>query len=128
MRVPAPVIGFVVLAGLVAAPAIARRLTKVPVATPVGAPVSCLMLSEIRETAVRSDTIIDFRTNGKKWYRNTLPHACPSLGFEESFGYATSMSQLCNVDVITVLRSGAMTQGPSCGLGQFQPVELSKMH
>jgi hypothetical protein len=63
--------------------------------------------------------------SGKRWYRNTLPQSCPSLGFEERFGYATSLSELCSVDIITVLYATPVSRGASCGLGKFQPVELS---
>lgn len=98
----------------------------VPAATPVGQPVSCVPLTAIRESRVRDDWTIDFQV-GSKWYRNTLPNRCSGLGFERSFSYATSLSQLCNTDIITVLATGA-GGGPrgSCGLGAFQPVELAK--
>jgi len=100
-----------------------------PAAKVVGEPVNCLPLQSIRESRVRDDWTIDFRTNNNRWYRNTLPNRCNSLGFERAFSYATSISRLCNVDIITVI---ANTGGPgpinrgSCGLGQFTPVELAK--
>lgn len=107
-----------------AAPAADRRAP--PAATPTGKPVSCISLSAIRETRVRDDRTIDFVMRGRGIYRNVLPYACPSLGFEERFGYATSLSQLCSTDIITVLRTPPITAGASCGLGQFQPVTLAK--
>nr|WP_255504805.1 hypothetical protein [Novosphingobium sp. EMRT-2] len=99
----------------------------VPAATPTGPAVSCIPLVGIRESQVRDDWTIDFRTAGNKWYRNTLPYRCSSLGFERAFSYATSLSQLCNTDIITVIATGG-GGGPrgSCGLGSFQPVELTK--
>ena len=98
-----------------------------PEATPTGPAVNCLQLQQIRETRVRSDSVIDFFTPGGKVYRNTLPNSCPSLGFEEKFAYETSLSQLCNVDIITVLYSSPdLQRGASCGLGKFQPVQLAK--
>ncbi len=101
----------------------------VPAARVVGEPVNCIPLQSIRESRVRDDWTIDFRTNGGRWYRNTLPNRCNSLGFERSFSYATSLTQLCNVDIITVIANtgggGPMNRG-SCGLGQFTPVELAK--
>jgi hypothetical protein len=100
----------------------------IPAATPDGAAVNCLQTTRIRETRVRSDSVIDFYTLGGKVYRNTLPNSCPSLGFEEKFAYSTSTSELCNVDIITVLQSGGpgLMRGASCGLGKFQPVQLAK--
>ena len=88
-----------------------------------GKPVSCVQLRSIRETRVRDDSTIDFYMNGGKVYRNRLPHSCPQLGFEEKFLYKTSLSQLCNVDIITVLTNGpGLSRGASCGLGEFQPI------
>jgi hypothetical protein len=89
---------------------------------PSGPPVSCIQTSNIRETRVRDDSTIDFYMNGGKVYRNKLPNSCPQLGFEERFGYETSIGQLCNVDIIHVLYSGPPMRGASCGLGQFQPI------
>lgn len=107
--------------------AVLAKRHHVPEARETGAPVRCISLTQIRESRVRSDKVIDFRTSGKKWYRNTLPNSCPSLGFEERFAYKTSLSQLCSVDTITVLRgTSGLERGPSCGLGTFQPVELVK--
>jgi len=99
----------------------------VPAAALAGAPVSCIPLAQIQESRVRDDWTIDFRVSGTKWYRNTLPNRCNGLGFEKAFSYQTSLSQLCNVDIITVIETGG-GGGPraSCGLGQFQPVTLAK--
>ena len=76
-----------------------------PAATPTGEPVDCVQLSQIRETHVRSDQVIDFEMSGKRMYRNTLDSACPMLGFEERFAYSVSGGQLCSSDTITVLQS-----------------------
>ncbi len=100
----------------------------VPAATPTGKAVSCIPITSIRESRVRDDWTIDFRTGGDTWYRNTLPYRCSNLGFERAFSYSTSLSQLCSVDIITVFRNGGGPTGPlgSCGLGMFQPVKLAK--
>jgi hypothetical protein len=110
-----------------AAPSVARDRNQVPEATPTGPAKSCIPLSSLRESHVRDDRTIDFMTSGRTVYRNTLPSACPSLVFEQRFSYATSLSQLCSVDTITVLESGGpgLTRGATCGLGQFQPVTLT---
>lgn len=101
----------------------------IPKAKVTGEAVSCLPIQSLRESVVRDDWTIDFRTGANKWYRNTLPRRCNGLGFERAFAYGTSQTQLCNVDIITVIQSsggpGPMTRG-SCGLGDFTPVELQK--
>ena len=72
---------------------------------------------------MRSDRVIDFVTSGGRVFRNTLPQACPGLGFERRFAYGTSLTQLCSVDIITVLYAAPLQRGASCGLGPFQPVD-----
>lgn len=94
----------------------------------VGEPIDCINPRLIRSTHVRDDQTIDFEMSGNTIYRNTLPYKCSSLGFEERFAYKLSTSQLCSVDIITVLQSfgGGLSQGPSCGLGKFQKMEKPK--
>jgi len=94
----------------------------------IGDPIDCIMPHMLRSTHVRDDKTIDFEMNNGTIYRNTLPYSCPSLGFEERFAYKLSTSQLCSVDIITVLQSfgGGLSQGASCGLGKFQKMEKVK--
>lgn len=98
----------------------------IPETKSLGKPVDCIPITQIQESRVRSDSIIDFRVGSKKWYRNTLPQSCPSLRYEERFSYSTSLSQLCSVDTIAVLHAyaGGLHEGARCGLGKFEPVEL----
>ena len=112
------------LLAMLAGSAVARPLKPAEEAKiqPFGPPVNCIQTSNIRKTQVRDDSTIDFYMNGGKVYRNKLPNSCPQLGFEERFGYETSIGQLCNVDIIHVLYSGPPMRGASCGLGQFQPI------
>jgi hypothetical protein len=99
-----------------------------PEAKEVGKALSCVPLRQIRETRVYGDQTIDFRMTSGKTFRNKLPYSCPQLGFEERFSYRTSLSVLCSTDIITVLNtsSGDFNRGASCGLGEFQPVEIVK--
>jgi hypothetical protein len=99
----------------------------VPAATPDGPPRQCLQTTQIRETRVRSDQVIDFITNGGKVYRNTLDMPCPQLGFEKRFSHKSSLDQYCSTDTITVLmQAGGLQPGATCGLSEFQPVKLVK--
>jgi hypothetical protein len=95
---------------------------------PDGAPVDCVQLTSIRSSHIVDDKTIDFEMTGRKIYRNTLPYSCPGLASEDRFAYKTSLNQLCSVDIITVLYSfgGGLSQGPSCGLGKFQPMVKAK--
>lgn len=91
----------------------------------IGEPINCVNLRSIRSTHVVDDKTIDFKMAGGKTYRNDLGSKCPSLGFEERFSYRTSLSQLCNVDIIRVLHDygGRLEEGAGCGLGKFQQIE-----
>ena len=83
---------------------------------------SCVNLARIREARVVDDRTIDFYLSSREVLRNTLPNACPQLGFEKAFTYSTSLSELCSVDIITVIiQGGGPRRGASCGLGQFTP-------
>ena len=102
-----------------------ERDIRAPAIEALGPAQSCIQLSRIDHTEVHDDYTIDFHMAGDTIYRNTLPNRCPSLGFEESFGYSTSLSQLCSTDIIHVLYSDGQ-RGASCGLGEFLPVRINK--
>jgi hypothetical protein len=128
---PALALPFVILAGCASATAsgdasgsASGARPAVPPAKVTGADQNCVLIQNIRETRVRDDKTIDFYMRGGKVFRNTLPNSCPQLGFERAFSYSTSISQLCNVDIITVfINSGGIRRGASCGLGKFTPIE-----
>lgn len=84
----------------------------------------CVNLSRIDRTEVVDDRTILFYMLGDDIYRNALPHRCPGLEWEESFMYRSSLNQLCNVDIITVLDDigFGFRGGMSCGLGMFHPI------
>lgn len=91
---------------------------------PAGEPVTCVQINRIRETRVLDDSTILFVMTDGSTFRNELPNRCPGLGFERAFSYSTSISQLCNVDIITVVnQGGGPRRGASCGLGPFTPVK-----
>ncbi len=79
----------------------------------------CISLHAIRNTRVIDGSTIVFEMGGNKVLVNRLPRKCPGLAFEKRFAYRTSLSQLCNTDVITVITS--IGRGASCGLGFFEP-------
>ena len=89
-----------------------------------GPPEQCVSLSRIDHTYVLDDRNILFYMHGGKIYRNHLPYNCSGLKINDTFMYRTSLNQLCNVDIITVLDSLGFGYSPrnSCGLGLFYPV------
>lgn len=99
-----------------------------PAAKAIGPAQNCVPLAQISSTRIRDDYTIDFMGAGSKVWRNTLPNRCGGLKSADAFSYSTSLTQLCNTDIIRVLdRVGGSPQpGASCGLGQFVPVELQR--
>jgi hypothetical protein len=79
----------------------------------------CVNLHRIKTTRVLDDQTIVFEMTGQQTLVNNLPHRCPGLGFEKSFGYKTSINQLCSHDTIWVVTT--IGRGASCGLGEFMP-------
>ena len=89
----------------------------------------CISLSRIDRTHVIDDQQVLFYMRGKDIYLNRLPRRCGGLASQGRFSYKTSMSQLCRMDMITVLQSGGggLMRGSTCGLGRFIPItELSE--
>ena len=86
---------------------------------------NCLSLTRIRQSVVLNDQHILFNMRGGDVYLSKLPYRCSRLGFEEAFSYSTSLTKLCNTDIITVIdQSGAgLRLANSCGLGIFQKLE-----
>jgi hypothetical protein len=89
-----------------------------------GPPEQCVSLSRIDHTDVIDDQNIIFYMHGNKIYRNHMPYPCSGLRLRDTFMYRTSLNQLCNVDIITVLDNMGFGFSPrnSCGLGMFYPV------
>lgn len=89
----------------------------------------CIPIRSIRQTKVIDDQTIVFYTAGNRNYRNRLPHSCSGLAIADSFSYRTSQSQLCSVDIISVLnRMGSdFAPGPSCGLGEFEAIDSKQL-
>ena len=84
----------------------------------------CISLARIDRTHVLDDYNILFYMRGKKVYINKLPHKCHGLRRADSFMYKTSLSQLCDLDIITALDNigFGFSRGASCGLGTFYPI------
>lgn len=103
----------------------ADRNARAPAVNIVGEAQSCIPRSQIRQSVVRSDQIIDFEMRSGKVYRVTLPDPCPGLGLERAFAYQTSIDQLCGPDIIYVITNigGVPQRGAGCGLAPFVPVE-----
>jgi hypothetical protein len=118
------VLAIPLIAAACAAPAPRQAPPPAPVAqSPAPPPVTaCVDLARIAEARVRDDRTIDFVLRDGAVLRNSLPNACPGLGAERAFTYATALSRLCATDIVTVVQQGGGPRlGASCGLGGFTP-------
>ena len=89
-----------------------------------GEPKRCVSLMQIRNIDIVDNRNIVFHMTGDVNYLNELPYACPGLRKGTPIMYRTSQSELCNVDVITVLDyvGSEFRPGASCGLGMYRSV------
>ena len=89
---------------------------------PTGNKVQCVETYQIRETDVIDNQTILFHTTGNKHYVNHLPNRCSGLKMQDGFSYTLrGLNKLCNVDVITPVKTGGAVYGP-CPLGDFEEV------
>ena len=107
---------------------LSAKLTRnpVPPARYTGPERLCVPVRQLGDSRIRDDRTIDFMRTGRKGWRVALPRRCSGLRAADSFTYRTSLSQLCNTDVIYPLNSigGRYERAAGCGLGKFQPIEL----
>jgi len=117
----ATALGTAVTLGMLAAPVYAAD-TEV---APNPEPKSCLDLNRIDYTHVVDDQNILFYMYGGNIYLNRLPHPASGLDRHQPFMYRTSVSRLCNSDIITVLEDWGFgfTPGASTTLGKFLPID-----
>ena len=85
---------------------------------------NCVSLAAIDRTRVVDDNTILFYMLGPDVYVNNLPRRCNGLKRTDAFSYATSIGQLCSLDIIRGLRNlgGQFVPGVACGLGKFVPI------
>ncbi len=129
--VPAATAALLLLGGCTPTDPAARadaEAARVPAATAIGEPQSCISRSQVRATVVRSDSVIDFEMYGGKTFRNTLKARCPGLGWDRAITYETSVDQLCTPQIVYTLTNvgGVPQRGAGCSLGAFVPVEYEK--
>lgn len=84
----------------------------------------CLRLLAIDDSSILDSQHMLFTTKDKRLYVNTFPVACPGMRAGDTYAFRTSLNQLCNQDVITILRPGGhyFIPGVSCGIGMFEEV------
>lgn len=84
----------------------------------------CLGLLQIDNIEYKDNRNIVFKMVNGDYYVNQLPYSCPNLSMNNAIMYKTSLNELCNLDIITVLDTigGGYEQVGACGLGKFKPI------
>ena len=117
-------IRLLLLALLLAGPAMAADDEELDADLVDREPTNCVTVNRIKRTDVIDDNNILFYMRGGKIYRNYMSRRCPRLKREDSFSYDVRTNSLCNVDVIYVLErfGSSLRRGPACGLGMFYEI------
>ena len=84
----------------------------------------CLGLTRIDNIDIMNNQNIVFETINGEYYLNQLPRSCPNLSRDKAIMYKTSLNQLCNLDIITLLDNigGGFEWAGACGLGKFKRI------
>lgn len=107
-------------------PASVLARNKVPEVIGTGDTKHCLKTHQIQSTLVVDDRTILFFTKGREVFRNVMKHGCPNLDFYQAFIYKVRNSEVCDTDYIEVFQGHIGIGGPTCGLGEFERVEIVK--
>jgi hypothetical protein len=90
---------------------------------------SCLRLTDIESSSVIDRQHIAFRMRDGRTFVNNMPYPCLGLRRDTAWLHRTSMAEVCDLDIITVLNNigGGFMPGASCGLGRFELVTPSEL-
>lgn len=90
---------------------------------------SCISLVRIKSSEVLDRSRMVFTMNNGSMYLNTLPYPCPGLRRDTPYLHRTSLNEICDLDIITVLNEGGggYMPGASCGLGKFVPTSKEEV-
>lgn len=92
-------------------------------------PESCISLVRIKSSEILDRSHMVFTMSNGPMYLNTLPYPCPGLRRDTPYLHRTSLSEICDLDIITVLNEGGggYMPGASCGLGKFIPTSKEEV-
>ena len=84
---------------------------------------NCLHLSTVDRIEILDEQHILFFMYDGRIYNNHLSRKCPGLRRNDCIMYRTTLNQLCNIDMFTVLENigGGFMPGATCSLGKFYP-------
>ncbi len=87
----------------------------------------CLMTRNIQETRMIDARTLLVRESASRWFRVTLPAACPGIGDNRTIVWRSPQHQACAGDPFEVIDPiSGITYG-ACTLGDFQPVDNRRL-
>lgn len=96
-----------------------EKLAKILEGREAGEPVNCISLHSARNSQIIDKTAIVFDA-GSVIYVNR-PHNAEQLDDNDVLFHKTSLSRLCNVDIVTTHDNSQFFQTGSVSLGEFVP-------
>lgn len=102
-----------------------QKLAKALEGRVAGKPVNCINLRDIRSSRIIDRTAIIYETNNNTFYVNR-PSGANFLDSNAALVTRTSISQLCNVDIVRLYDTSARMERGSVGLGEFVPYRKVK--
>lgn len=101
------------------------RLAKALDGRVAGKPVNCIPLHRVDSSQIFERTAILYKV-GNTWYVNRPESGADFLDRNDVLLTDTHSSDLCSVDIVRLLDSGAHFQTGTLGLGQFVPYTKPK--
>ncbi|AUW60386.1 hypothetical protein C1T17_16560 [Sphingobium sp. SCG-1] len=102
-----------------------QKLAKALEGRVAGKPVNCINLRDIRSSRIIDRTAIIYETTNNTLYVNR-PSGANFLDSSAALVTRTSISQLCNVDIVRLYDTTARMERGSVSLGDFVPYRKVK--
>lgn len=103
-----------------------QKLAKAIEGRTPGKPVNCINSRDIRSTRIINGTAILYETNNGTVYVNRPASGASTLRDGDALVTRTSISQLCNVDIVRLYDTASRFERGSIGLGDFVPYKKVK--
>ena len=98
-----------------------QKLAKAIEGRTPGKPVNCINSRDIRSTQIINGTAILYTSNNGTIYVNRPESGASFLRNGDALVTRTSISQLCNVDIVRLFDTASRFERGSIGLGEFVP-------
>lgn len=91
-----------------------------------GPPLSCVSQRELRGNRSAGESALIFEGRGRMLYVNRPAAGCPDLKGFRAIRVETTMTQLCQGDIVSVFDPTSGVDYGGCGLGEFTPYRRTR--